>query len=532
MSAVYVNPIVEEFEYCHPTEGVPAAELKIKGEIRNYCAINSNYMKEIILFEQSGMPFCMWKGQVDVDSEHRNISRYSFDRVHVAVVIDNEIKYLVDIGACMGVEESSRESQSHALLLGDSNKIAGFFFNGSIGIHQVEDDCVYDFPLHIRTSLIKSAAVIANSLIPVLDGTAVLKACSNGAIGQPAIKKKRNKKTEPSGKYIPYVVGGYSFAGDVNTVMRVPAPHAPVAKVPFFPEFLAGIVLIEDRIVPVVDLRVSAGYSADSDNSDILLMKGNQELAMPADSISETETNGATVPLPKLLRAPWLKQAVIVDNAVLPVLDINELSLGHTAKPVGSNLQYRLNSGIAGRFQNASLAVVEIKAASARYAIPSVEIEETVDVPDFTQVPGRRSIPLGVVAGDGRLIPVVDLSGYFGAPPGRRARAILLKNGTFRGYILIDAVFEEREIQADAQRLLPIPLPHPVVYGCFFDGQEITLILDVASLIIHCDDVEIRRAFDEYSRPVPQSSGPQRINGPANQANAVSNGLSIAAPTK
>ena len=56
----------------------------------------------------------------------------------------------------------------------------------------------------------------------------------------------------------------------------------------------------------------------------------------------------------------------------------------------------------------------------------------------------------------------------------------------------------------DIQRRLPISLPRRVVYGCFFDDQEITLILDVALLIIHSDDVEMRKAFGEYTKPVLQ----------------------------
>ncbi len=79
-----------------------------------------------------------------------------------------------------------------------------------------------------------------------------------------------------------------------------------------------------------------------------------------------------------------------------------------------------------------------------RYVAPMGEVVEILDVPRFTQVPGVRSFLLGASNVRGRLLPIIDLSIFFGLPRPSRTlrerRILVVEHGDIFSGLVVDDV--------------------------------------------------------------------------------------------
>ena len=64
---------------------------------------------------------------------------------------------------------------------------------------------------------------------------------------------------------------------------------------------------------------------------------------------------------------------------------------------------------------------------------------------------------------------------------------LLVKNGDFRALVITEAIYGPRRVGLEAQRGVPIVLPHHVVYGCYPEASSVRLILNVEALAVHFD---------------------------------------------
>ena len=87
------------------------------------------------------------------------------------------------------------------------------------------------------------------------------------------------------------------------------------------------------------------------------------------------------------------------------------------------------------------------------YVAPMGEVSEVLHEPRFTQLPGVKSWVKGVANLRGRLLPVMDLCGFFGhevsAPRKQRRVLVVEHNEVFAG-LLVDEVFGLQHFAQDS----------------------------------------------------------------------------------
>ncbi len=92
------------------------------------------------------------------------------------------------------------------------------------------------------------------------------------------------------------------------------------------------------------------------------------------------------------------------------------------------------------------------------YVAPMGEVSEVLHEPRFTQIPGVKPWVKGVANLRGRLLPIMDLCGFFGheVSAARKQRRVLVveHNEVFAG-LLVDEVFGLQHFARD--RLAPLP---------------------------------------------------------------------------
>jgi twitching motility protein PilI len=106
------------------------------------------------------------------------------------------------------------------------------------------------------------------------------------------------------------------------------------------------------------------------------------------------------------------------------------------------------------------------------------EVSEVLHEPRFTQIPGVKPWVKGVANLRGRLLPIMDLCGFFGheVSAARKQRRVLVveHNEVFAG-LLVDEVFGLQHFARDS--LAPLPAHDAqgpmsaFVEGCF-DGEQ------------------------------------------------------------
>lgn len=90
--------------------------------------------------------------------------------------------------------------------------------------------------------------------------------------------------------------------------------------------------------------------------------------------------------------------------------------------------------------------------AGQTFAADMTSVEEILQPPKMTKVPGVRSWMLGVANVRGRLVPVVDLAGMLNVPSKsnwRNRRVLVLEHGDHMTGLLVDAVLGMQQFAED-----------------------------------------------------------------------------------
>ncbi|WP_085636998.1 MULTISPECIES: chemotaxis protein CheW [unclassified Pseudomonas] len=93
------------------------------------------------------------------------------------------------------------------------------------------------------------------------------------------------------------------------------------------------------------------------------------------------------------------------------------------------------------------------------YVTPMGEISEVLPEPRFTQLPGVKPWVKGVANLRGRLLPVMDLCGFFGhelSPLRKQRRVLVVEHREVFAGLLVDEVFGLQHFEQDSFEPLPI----------------------------------------------------------------------------
>ena len=122
------------------------------------------------------------------------------------------------------------------------------------------------------------------------------------------------------------------------------------------------------------------------------------------------------------------------------------------------------------------IAMVQFRAAGARYAIPVRDVLQVRQAAQMSALPAARAGVAGVIRQGGAALPVLSVL------DGAGAQVLLLETGG-RGYgLLVEAV--SAIVEVDERQLGPPPEGQDggLVTGVLDAGPELLLVLDAASL--------------------------------------------------
>lgn len=260
----------------------------------------------------------------------------------------------------------------------------------------------------------------------------------------------------PAGEFLVVEVAGQRFGIDTASVETVVAPAA-VTPLPFVPSFVEGLVSVNERIVPQLDLYRLLGEGAMPALTELVVVEtarspcalrvgrilGKAEVA--ADELQPVSGESEAVML--RARFAWEGQSVLV-------LDVDMLGglVNAQALPEGER-------GLLGRLQAdtadadaAALDCVVLVVGRERYAMALTDAVEILDLPAATPVPGAPALMEGLAMVRDDVLPVLSLAALLRVPAAadsRRNVVVLQREGRRYGLRVdgLDGIRQLREEQ-------------------------------------------------------------------------------------
>ncbi|WP_150911635.1 chemotaxis protein CheW [Marinobacter halotolerans] len=128
--------------------------------------------------------------------------------------------------------------------------------------------------------------------------------------------------------------------------------------------------------------------------------------------------------------------------------------------------------------------------AGERYVAPMGEVVEILHVPRYTHIPGVRSFMLGAANVRGRLLPLIDLAGFFDVPRSSRShrerRVLVVEQGDVFSGLVVDSVSGMQYFAVDSHVASPQGVPasvQPFVNGGYERNEEIWKVFSAADLL-------------------------------------------------
>jgi chemotaxis signal transduction protein len=472
-------------------------------------------MRELLLLSLDGLQYGVWTEEIvshDVQVIHWLTTTA---RINYAISsINRQTLTLVDLAACLGLAPVHRERESRVLVIDQQEKGAGFIVEDSIGYLQVPSSAIFPVPPYLKTSVTDSCVVSGNELIPVINLFEL-----HRSIQEPDFAPVKPECTLVAGlqdKAVAsslesirlFACNGKPFAASSCNIQSQMAEPGSISGLALMPDHVRGIILYNERVLPVIDLAVQLEQTDRQTAEQMLIVEfSGQEFAFLVDSDIGILANEHffVQPLPDVICSVWFSKAVIRNDRIIPIIDFLQLLLNFQQKKylkdtiAGKELSG--GSVFPDRFGREDVKVVEFQVSGVCHALPEMEVKDSIPFRPLREIPGADQIVAGVISHENVLLPVLDLARCFGrsSRPGREWRLLLVENGSFRIFIMAGTVPGQRILSRDMQRDLPFVLPHSVVYGCYPFESSVRLILNIRALTLHFDEERAREFFKAFS---------------------------------
>ena len=156
-------------------------------------------------------------------------------------------------------------------------------------------------------------------------------------------------------------------------------------------------------------------------------------------------------------------------------------------------LERRSRIAASGRGQEAEQQEewvgVGFRVGNTRLVAARQEVREVLVWPGVTALPGAKPWLLGLANVRGQLLPVTDLSAFFGGEPttiGRSSRVLMVNHNDIPSGLLVDEVRGFRRfIASDKAEVMPDTLPGmtPFLAGAYGTDEEIWGVLGLHGLV-------------------------------------------------
>lgn len=315
-----------------------------------------------------------------------------------------------------------------------------------------------------------------------------------------------------NGEFLVVAAGGQHF-GIATAMVKTAVAVQPLTPLPFVPAFVEGLVNVNERIVPQLDLSLLLGGAATAGGELVLVETSRSPCALHVGQIlgkAEIEAgdlqplSDETESLPVSCRFEWQ------DGSVL-VLDVERIGglIGSREMPAGERgLLGRLQLDQDGAGGSRLLDCIVVDCAGQRYALGLTDVVEILDMPQATPVPGAPAGVEGLAMVRDEVLLVLSLATLLGMPAGAGSRGsvivIVVEREGVRYGLRVDAL--EGLQQLDDECLRRIEDAGSEVEGVLAAGDRLYGLLTPSRLI----SAERHRQFQPLA-PRRQRQAEQRI---------------------
>lgn len=473
-------------------------------------------MKELFLVSCAGIRYGILKDGILSVRSLDALHRIPLSPPHIAGILidDGRTVTLADLSACIGVGQGTGQAagQGCILLMGQGEQVTGFVVSGGIESLSFPAGPLFPLPDSLKTPVFDSCAVDNGVPIPIINVAALYARAMQAGDKVSADSLKTPAAQVPdvagTGQVRFFAAAGERFAASAAGIAGEPVRPGVVTPLPGMPQYVRGVTFRDGRLLAVIDLaqRIK-GQGAVPDATMLIAEIGGDAygLLVDRDGGSLPTAEVAIKPVPMIARLPWLKQIVVREGELVPLVDLARalscITAGSTADEKPLWQRYAPGSSFDQQFFKHDVGVVEFSLLGERHALPKQEVEEVIAFQPCRALPDAPPIVIGVVEHNGEILPVLDLALMFGrrslATPA--SRMMLVKNGDFRALVVTEAVFQERRLPFATHRAVPLRLPHPLMYGCYPDAEAVRIILNVAAIALHFDESLIQQFLPALS---------------------------------
>jgi chemotaxis signal transduction protein/LysM repeat protein len=503
-------------------------------------------MRELLLLNLGGMNYGVWKDDVLSIKDIQTIHRLPLSPTCIAgmSILDGRTATLADLSVCIGLAPMPRQKKGHILIMSEQEKITGFVVAGDVASVTVPGDAVYPMPGYLKTPVLDTCVVHASQPIPVINisllYTRVQKADREPPMAEFLVSAPRRLDASSINVIRVFESGGEPFAAAAAGIEEDSVKPGRVSGLALIPQYVRGIAFHRGTVIPVIHLAQTMKLPRQGTVARVLPAEiggAGFGFLIDADQGALFSKDFQLKPLPPIALSRWMRAAALRHGEILPLVDLGALLSVQPGdkddKPLPE--RYSPDSRFSSLFGSEEVEVTEFSLLGARHALPRSEVQDTLDFKPYRRVPNVQPIVAGVTEHEGELLPVLDLAMVFG----RRSlvtpewRMLLVKNGDFRALVITEAVYGPRRVGLEAQRGVPIVLPHHVVYGCYPEASSVRLILNVEALAVHFDRVLVKgflRAISKEMEAAPSEIVSSLIEPEAAPEMAEGEGQRIAVP--
>ena len=476
-------------------------------------------MIEFLLFSLGGTKYCIREEDILAVKDPGNIHRLPSNPSHIAGMsqIESRITALLDLSACVGHSKISENHKDYSIFITGHEKDSVFIIEGKHKSLSIPPYLVFPLPVSLRTSLFDSCVLHDSEPVPVINITNVYDYAQQSEIRLtadflvPCVKQKESSASEGIRAF---EIGGQQFAVHSKNVKKLAHRPAKLSKPAYIPNPVEGLFFYDGEVMPVINLsqRLNPAKSG-LENQMLIAMAGGQSFGFLVDSDRGTleQNNFEIKSLPPLAQSNWMREAMVNECEIIPIIDIDVLMSERPDCPDRRPMPERYSP--ASDFQlkvlRKEVEVVEFSLAGMHHFLPGSEVIDCLKFKPFRRLPGLAPVVLGVTEHAGELLPVLDLSICFGrhSPINRSCSMILVENGDFRALLIAEAMMDKRRLSVDMQRELPFAESFNLIYGCFPDDGAVKLILNAEALAVHFNRNFSREFFKEFSGEPEDTTG-------------------------
>jgi chemotaxis signal transduction protein len=290
-----------------------------------------------------------------------------------------------------------------------------------------------------------------------------------------------------SGEFLIVVIGGQHF-GIATRIVGTVVALRPLTPLPFVPPFVEGLVNINERIVPQLDLAGLLGAAAGAGGELVLVETARSPCALRVAQILGKAEVGADALLPLADHAEALpvSHRFEWEAGNVLVLDVERIGglIGSRELPDGERgLLGRLDRGQEADVTATRFDCIVVGVGGERYAFGLGDVVEILDLPVATPVPGAPAGVEGLAMVRDDVLLVLTLAELLGRPGVAEARGsvVVVEREGVRYGLRVDTL--EGLEQLDHGCLRRIEEAGSEVEGVLASGERLYGLLTPARLI-------------------------------------------------